>query len=149
MGLYLKCKETLFTIFQWKFKILKRDILQFPKNKIILKVSLEETLSTIFIICKKFCFILKVSLQETLSTIFQWKFWILKRDILQFPKNKIILKVSLQETLSTIFIICKKFCFILKVSLEETLSTIFQQFFSGNFEFWKGIFYNSQKIELY
>ena len=59
--------------FQYKpniFKIvegIKRHISQFPKNGIILKVSLEETPS---IILKKNGFILKVSLEETLSTIF-------------------------------------------------------------------------------
>ena len=45
----------------------KRHLSQFPKNEIILKVSLEETPS---VILKKNGFILKVSLQETLSTIF-------------------------------------------------------------------------------
>ena len=51
-----------------------------------------------FIIFKNWVYTESVS-----STIFQQKFRILKRDILQFPKNRIILKVSLEETPSIIW----------------------------------------------
>ena len=61
----------------------KRHLSQIPKNRIILKVFLEETPS---IILKTTGFILKVSLQDTLFTIFtieNFEF-MLKRDIFYF-----------------------------------------------------------------
>ena len=106
LSLYWKClfKRHLYTIsiHNGKFQNLKRHSPQFPKNGIILKVSLEETHSIIF---KKIRFILKVSLQMTLSTIsiHGGKFQILKRHPPQLPKNGIILKVDLEETPSIIF----------------------------------------------
>ena len=91
-----------------KLKRLSTIFIQTQENfEFMLKVSLEETPFTIpkkmelyldvFHNFLKIGFILKVSLQETLSTIFihSEKFRILKRDILQFLKNRIILKVSL------------------------------------------------------
>ena len=64
LGLYWKCllKRHFPQIFNGKFQILKGDILQFPKNRIILKVSLQETPSIIW--KKKNGFIRKVSLER-------------------------------------------------------------------------------------
>ena len=81
----------------------------------------------------KIGFILKVSLKETLSTIFQWKFRILKRDILQFPKNKIILKVSSRDTFHNFHYLLKNFALYWKCLFKRH----FPQFpyIVENFEF--------------
>ena len=113
------------------FKIVegvKRHLSQFPKNGILLKVSLEEIPSIIFF---KNGFILKVYLQETFSTIFihSRKFRIYAEGVSSLPQFPRKWNYTWKP-----FIIFKNWVYTESVSSRDTFHNFYTQWKNSNFE---------------